>query len=152
MKSCCATLLKGPGASTYVTCWGTGLGTGIGDPQHAHIKLFRAGGCHSGPLNFDQIFNNVFHVFRNNFLNFCPFGASQSPQRRILIDNQFCKFSFCKKIHFFIQFWCKVGTLGKLGKKLVFDILLIRSFKISLRSTLKAPNCKSFMGNPWGTF
>ena len=67
-------------------CWGTGLGTGIGDPQHAHIKLFRAGSCHSGPLNFDQIFNNVFHVFGYNFLNFCPFVASQSPQQCRLCD------------------------------------------------------------------
>ena len=86
MHGCCATLLKGPGAYTYVTCWGTGLGTGIGDPQHAHIKLFRAGGCHSGPLNFDQIFNNVFHVFGYNFLNFCPFWASESPQQCRLCD------------------------------------------------------------------
>ena len=46
----------------------------------------------------------------------------------------------------------KVGTLGKLEKKIVFGILLIRSFKLSLRSTLKAPNCRFFMGNPWGTF
>ena len=129
------------------------MGTGIGDPQHAHIKLFRAGGCHSGPLSFDQIFNNVFHVFGNNFYNFCPFGASQSPQQRFCIEIQICKFSFCKKFHFCIQFCVSSRNSREIGKKkIVFGILLIRSFKLHLRSTLKAPNCRAFIGNPWGTF
>ena len=94
----------------------------------------------------------MFHIFGYNFFNFCPFGASQSPECSFFIENQFCKFSICKKVHFCIQFCVKVGTLGKLEKKIVFGVLLIRSFKLSLRSTLKAPNCRFFMGNPWGTF
>ena len=74
------------------------MGTGIGDPQGAHFEGFRVGGCLSGPLNFDQLLHNVSDVFRYNFVIFCPFGASQSPERSFFIENQFYKFGFCKEV------------------------------------------------------
>ena len=116
------------------------------------LKDFEPRGCLSRPLNFDQLLNNVSYVFGYNFFNFCPFGASQSPECSFFIDNQFCKFSFCKKAHFCIQFCGKSRKCQKTGKKLVVSVLLIQRVPRHPQTTWKAPNGPFFIGITRATF
>ena len=82
-------------------------GNGNWGPTQAHIKLFGAGGCHSGPLNFDQLLNNVFYIFGHNSVN---------AHKQGLKDNQLWDFSFEKKIFLTLKNAGKVRIVGKLKK------------------------------------
>ena len=115
---------------------------GIKDPQQARIKPFLARGCHSGPLNFDQLLKHVFYTFGCNLVNFCLFGACKGPQPRCLIEDQF--WHFCEKLIFNLQNRDQSQTCWKFGrKKCVYGFALYMAYLVP-RNHFKKPKLMVF--------
>ena len=61
----------------------------------SHKKYKKSRGGPLKPIKNNKKFLQSY--FLHNSVNFWLSGCSKSPQLRVLIDNQFCNFSFCEK-------------------------------------------------------